>query len=33
MKSLRFEKVKFACGFNDLVQAVQNPDEYPSLLY
>lgn len=27
MKSLRFEKVKFACGFNDLVQAVQNPDE------
>ncbi|WZY90646.1 hypothetical protein YC2023_047381 [Brassica napus] len=29
----RFEKVEFACGFNDFVQAVQNPDEYPSLQY
>ncbi|CAN7062398.1 unnamed protein product [Brassica rapa subsp. trilocularis] len=32
-KSHRFEKVEFACGFNDFVQAVQNTDEYPSLQY
>ena len=25
--------MEFACGFNDFVQAVQNPDEYPSLQY